>query len=153
MRSRMLVLIVAVAWGCVGEAPTSPTTPTVTALAKGGKPTSPSITLNEYWVEALSDGSSLIHMAGEGSAIDVNLSVSHDFFTNGEVDDNFSQHFEYSFGDDLPLVPVTVEDGSFHVDMFFGVTLLPHGVLSTGLAFLVMKTPSLLRSAPGATPD
>jgi hypothetical protein len=49
--------------------------------------------------------------------------VSHDFFTNGEIDDNFSQHFEYVFGDGVPAFPVTpASDGSFHADMTWSGT-------------------------------
>lgn len=127
MKVLTFLLITVFAWGC-SEVPTTPTTPDL-KRGGGGKPTPPSITLNEYWVEAQSDGSSLIHVRGEGSATDVSLGVSHDFFENGWRDGgSSSQHYEFYFLDGVPSVAVTLSGDGFHADVIWPGTKFSGGV-------------------------
>ncbi len=113
-----VVLLLALA-GCRTEVPNAPDA----EFAKGakGKPSADELTLLEYWVEPLEDGTSRIHVLAEGSATTVGGWVAHDYFFNGIADDDFNPlHYEYRhFGGVGRVDAEDLGDGTIHADIIW----------------------------------
>lgn len=127
-RIALAALTAVLVTGCQDQ-PLEPTDIPEAQLARGGngkgKPGgdngggAPSV-VEDFWVQAQSDGSSLIHIAGSGpAAAHVGLGTIHDFFFNGQKDDDrpLDTHYEWSDNGMSTIQLAEAGNDSWHFDV------------------------------------